>query len=100
MAGQPEAQEDEVWTALEARGGYKMHSAFLVRAAGVEFARLGDRGAVRRRGAAVSVGLRSTEEASEELPPDACRLKSTPNALAQCMLRCVSVRHIAPCVGP
>lgn len=65
-----EAREDEVWIALEARAGFKLHGAVVVSAAGTEFVRLGDRGVVRRRGLCVAVGLLGTEEVVEELPAD------------------------------
>lgn len=62
--------DEEVWIALENRAGYKLHGAVLVNAAGAEFARLGDRGVLRRRGEAVVVGLLGTEEPRGESGPD------------------------------
>lgn len=69
----PEILDDEVWIALENRAGYKKFGAVLVAAAGVEFARMGDRGVLSRPG---SWGPRSrTENAPDsrllELPPAA-----------------------------
>lgn len=74
-----EAADEEVWIALESRAGYKRLAAVLVRAAGVEFLHLGDRGVVRRRGEAVAVGLLGTEEPQEEDAPDS-RILEIPRA--------------------
>lgn len=80
LEARPVDHDDEVWIALEARAGFKLHAAVLMRAAGHEFVRLGDRGVVRRRGKSIAVGLLGWEERPDEVVPNT-RLVELPTAL-------------------